>query len=136
MALARGRRKEALSELLAFARTAEAHNDHASASRAYAPIAIWDLMANDRPAAQEMSQKAMALADKSSAAGAVIARFLAQPSASAAEWETRVDRFVPNPAESALKNQMLAWALLFDRQFKAAKVPLQTLYDISGAAGE
>lgn len=129
-----GHRKEALSELVAFARTAEEHNDRASASRAYAPIAIWDLMANDRPAAQEMSQKAMALADKSSAAGAVIARFLAQPSASAAEWETRVDRFVPNPAESALKSQVLAWALLFDRQFKAAKVPLQTLYDASGAA--
>jgi tetratricopeptide (TPR) repeat protein len=129
-----GRRKEALAELLAFAHTAEARNDHPTASRAYADIAMWHLMANDRPAAQEMAQKAVTLADKSSAAGAVIARFLAQPSASAEEWETRADRFVPNPAESALRNQMLAWALLLDRQFKAAKVPLQKMYDASGAA--
>jgi tetratricopeptide (TPR) repeat protein len=129
-----GRRKEALAELLAFARTAEARNDRPTASRAYAGIAMWHLMDNDRPAAQEMAQKAIALADKSSAAGAVIARFLAQPSASAEEWETRADHFVPNGAESTLKNQMLAWALLLDRQFKAAKVPLQRLYDASGSA--
>jgi tetratricopeptide (TPR) repeat protein len=129
-----GRRKEARAELLAFAQTAETRGDRPTASRAYAGIAIWDLIANDRPGAQEMSQKALGLADKSSATGAVIARFLAQPSASAAEWESRADRFVPNPAESGLRNQMLAFALLLDRQFAAAKVPLQKLYDASGTA--
>ncbi|MGA7239857.1 MAG: hypothetical protein WBY44_29525 [Bryobacteraceae bacterium] len=129
-----GRRKEAVAEQLAYARGAEAHNDRPMASRAYAGIAVWNLMGNDRPAAQEMAQKATTLADQSSAAGAVIARFLAQPSASSAEWETRADRFVPNPAENGLKNQVLAWALLLDSQFKAAKVPLQKLYDTSGSA--
>jgi tetratricopeptide (TPR) repeat protein len=129
-----GRRKEARAELVSFAQTAETRGDRPTASRAYEGIALWDLIANDRPAAQEMSQKAMALADKTSATGAVIARFLAQPSASAAEWEARADRFVPNPAESGLRNQMLAFALLLDRQFAAAKVPLQKLYDASGAA--
>jgi tetratricopeptide (TPR) repeat protein len=129
-----GRRKEARAELLAFARTAEGRDDRPTASHAYAGIAMWDLIANDRPSAQEMAKKAATLADKSSAAGAVIAGFLSQPSASAAEWETRADRFVPNPAESGLRNQMLAFALLLDRQFAAAKVPLQKLYDASGTA--
>jgi tetratricopeptide (TPR) repeat protein len=129
-----GRRKEARAELLAFAQTAETRGDRPTASRAYAGIAIWDLIANDRPAAQKTSQKSIGLADKSSAAGAVIARFLAQPSASAVEWEARADRFVPNPAESGLRNQMLAFALLLDGQFAAAKAPLQKLYDASGTA--
>ncbi len=129
-----GRRKQASDELMAYAHAAETHNDRPSASRAYAGMAVWRLMANDRPGAQEAADHAVKLADPSSAGPALIARFLAQPSVPAAEWETRADRFIPNPAQTGVKNEMLAWALLFDHQFQAAKVPLRKIYDATGTA--
>jgi tetratricopeptide (TPR) repeat protein len=129
-----GRHKQALTELQAYARTAEGRQDRSAATRAYAGIAIWDLMANDRPAAQEFAQKAASLAERSSVGAALVARFLAQPSVSAEEWQARADRFVTNPAQTAARDQMLAYALLLDRQFKAAKVVQQRLYDATGTA--
>ncbi len=129
-----GRRKEALAQLGAFSSTAESRNDRPAASRAYAGLVVWHLMANDRAAAQEAAQKAAAFAEPSSAAAVAIARFLAQPSAPAAEWETRADRFVPNPSQSGLKDQMLVWALLLDGKFDAAKAPIQRMYDSGNTA--
>jgi tetratricopeptide (TPR) repeat protein len=128
-----GRRQQAVSDLQAYARTAEAHNDRTAASHAYAGLAVWRLIASQRPAALEAAQKALELADASSAAVATIARFLSQPTAGAGEWESRAARLVPNPAQSAARDQMLSLALLFDHQFEAAKAPLQRLYDASGA---
>jgi tetratricopeptide (TPR) repeat protein len=128
-----GRRQQAISELQAYARTAESRNDRTAASHAYAGLAVWRLIANQRPDALEASRKALGLADASSVAVAAIANFLSQSPASAAEWESRAARLVPNSAQSAAKDQMLALALLFDRQFEAAKAPLQRLYDTSGA---
>ncbi len=128
-----GRRKQAMGELQTFARTADSRHDRVVASHAYAGIAIWELMAGDRPAAQTAAQQAVSLSDPATAGASVISRFLSQSSASPEEWQTRADRFVPNPAQNALKNEMLAWALLFDHQFEAAKVPLQKMYDVGGA---
>lgn len=127
-----GRRTQASGEVLAYARTAESRLDRSSASRAYAEIAVWDLMTNDRAAAQEMVRKAATLADPSLAAAVAIANFLAQPSGSAAEWQTRADRLAPNPAQNEIKLQMLGWALLLDGQFEAAKTPLRKIYDTTG----
>lgn len=130
-----GRRKQGAAEMLAFAHTAESHQDVGTASRAYSGMALWSLMAGDRPGAQEMAQKAVAAAGQKPSAAVVIARFLAQPSASVEEWQSRVARLAPNPAQTTVRDQMLAFALLLDGQFEAAKAPLQHLYDVTGTAG-
>jgi tetratricopeptide (TPR) repeat protein len=127
-----GRRKEALTEMQAFAHTAEAHGDRGTAARAGARIAEWQVMDGDRAAAQQTIQKAAAIADQTSAAPVAVARFLSQPSASAEEWTARANRFVPNPAQNAIQTQLLAFALLLDGKFQAAKAPLERLYEASG----
>lgn len=129
-----GRRKQAVAEALAFAQTAETRKDRPTAARAYAGLAIWDLMANARESAQQMAQKAAPLAGQSTAAAVAIARFLAQPSASPAEWESRAERFLPNAAQNNVRDEMLAFALLLDGKFDAAKAPLQRLYDATGTS--
>jgi Flp pilus assembly protein TadD len=103
-------------------------------SHAYAELAVWSLMRGDRAAAAGMAQKAASLATAATGAPAAISRFLAQPSASAEEWSSRADRFLPNPAQDIVKQQMLAYALLLDGKVKAAAAPLQRLYDATGAA--
>lgn len=129
-----GRRKQGSGEMLAYAHTAEAHGDKGTASRAYAGASLWSLFAGDRATAQDLAQKAAAAGGASPPAAAVIARFLAQPSASPDEWKARADRFVPNPSQAAVRDQMLGFALLLDGRFDAAKEPLQRLYDTTGTA--
>ena len=128
------RRKEGLAGLEAYARTAESRKDNLMASRAYASLAIWKLIFGDREGAQAMVAKAIPLAVPASSGSIAIARFLAQPSASADEWRARAERFVPNPAQSLVRDEMLAYALVLDRQLTAAKAPLQRLYDATGTA--
>ncbi len=130
-----GRRKQGETEMLAFSHTAESHNDQGTASRAYSGIALWDLMAGDRAGALDMAQKAVAAAGPQPSAAVVIARFLAQPSATAEEWQSRTERFIPNPAQSSLRDQMLGFALLLDGRFEAARAPLKRLYDTTGSSG-
>ena len=89
-------------------------------------------MSGDRATATEMAQKAASLASPATAAPALIARFLTQPSAPAAEWQSRAERFVPNPAQSGIKDEMLAYALLLDGKVKDAAEPLQRIYATSG----
>jgi tetratricopeptide (TPR) repeat protein len=105
-----------------------------AASHAYAELAVWSLMRGDRAAAAELAQKAASLATAATGAPAAISRFLAQPSASAEEWSSRADRFLPNPAQDMVKQQMLGYALLLDGKVKAAAAPLQRLYDATGVA--
>jgi tetratricopeptide (TPR) repeat protein len=129
-----GRRKQAYAQLQAEAAAAERESQKPAASHAYAQLALWSLMAGDRAAALELAQKAAAQSTPATATVALVARFLAQPSASPEEWNTRVDRFVPNPAQSSLRDQMLAFALLLDGKIKAAAAPLQRIYDSTGVA--
>ena len=121
-------------QLQSLARASETGSQPLVASHAYAELAVWSLISGDRAAAMEMAQKAAALATPAAATPALIARFLTQPSAQAAEWLSRADRFAPNPAQGAVKDQMLAYALLLDGKVKAAVEPLRRLYDASGAA--
>jgi tetratricopeptide (TPR) repeat protein len=129
-----GRRKQAYGGLQSLARAAEHSSQQPVAVHAYAALAVWSLMSGDRASAMEMAQKAVSLASPATAAPAVIARFLSQPSATADEWSSRAERFVPNAAQSAIKDQMLAYALLLDGKVKFAAEPLQRIYDASGIA--
>jgi len=129
-----GRRTQAYKELQSLARASEAGSQPLVASHAYAELAIWSLISGERATAAEMAQKAAALATPPAATPALIARFLSQPSAPAEEWRSRADRFAADPAQGAVKDQMLAYALLLDGKVKAAAEPLQRLYNASGIA--
>jgi tetratricopeptide (TPR) repeat protein len=128
-----GRRKAAYSALEQFAHASEKAQAREAASRAYAQLAVWSLMLGDRAAAEQMSGKAMATAVPASALEALVARFLAQPPAPAAEWQARAERLVPNPNQQSIRDTVLAYALLLSREYAPAVPALQRLY--GSAAG-
>jgi tetratricopeptide (TPR) repeat protein len=131
-----GRRTEAHAAMEGIAKSAEAAGQRPIASRAYAELAVWSLMRENRAAAAQMALKSSSLADARSANDAVIARFLSQPSASPAEWAARADLLAPNPAQRPLRDLSLAYALLLDKKYEAAGEPLRRLYDSGGAGDE
>jgi Tfp pilus assembly protein PilF len=114
-----GRRKAACTQMEALARAAES-GAPALASQAYAELAIWKLMLGDRTAAAEQAAKA-------TTGAAVIARFLAQPQASAAEWSARADRLFANAPQ--IRDVALVYALLLDSHFQQASELLDHMYD-------
>jgi len=129
-----GRRKAGYRALEQFARGAESGPSRELASRAYSQLAVWSLLAGDRPAAEQMSAKGAALPGPASGAEAAIVRFLAQPPAPAAEWEARAARLIPNPAQHATRDTVLAYALLLSGEFAPAAEVLRRLYDSGSEA--
>jgi tetratricopeptide (TPR) repeat protein len=83
---------------------------------AYAQITIWDLLRGDRAQAVK---DAVAIGPKPAGASVFAARFAAQPSAPAAEWEARAERMIP-PSVTALRHLALGYALLLDGKREAA----------------
>jgi len=128
-------RRTAYQELLAVAESHAGSADAASrdlASRAYAELAIAHLMRGDRASAAQRAQESARLAGPSSAGLSLIARFLAQPSGSPAEWAARADRLFGNAAQSPLRDLTLGYALLLDKQFQAASGALKRAWEASG----
>jgi tetratricopeptide (TPR) repeat protein len=123
-----GQRKAAYRDMEALARSVEAGASKSVAARAYAQLAFWSLALGDRAAAADMAQKSTVLADPETAGMASLARFVAQPSASATQWSERAARQFPQNAQEIAKNLTLAYALLFDKQFKAAASLLEQAY--------
>lgn len=115
-----GRRREAFAKLEELAQSVPA--DEASFS--YAQLAIWAVESRDGQRAHDYAAKA---------AGplpiAVLARFLAQPSAPAAEWIARAASAFPAPSQAGLRRLALAYALLLSHEFAAAVGPLEEIYD-------
>ncbi|MEI9972663.1 MAG: hypothetical protein WDO73_11730 [Ignavibacteriota bacterium] len=58
-----------------------------------------------------------------------LVQFLAQPPGSPEEWQARSKTLVPNPAQQAIGNLALAYALLVGKEFAAAQPLLQSMYD-------
>jgi tetratricopeptide (TPR) repeat protein len=83
---------------------------------AYAQITIWDLLRGDR---EQAAKDAVAIGPKPTSAPVFAARFAAQPSAPAAEWEARAERMIP-PSVTALRRLALGYALLLDGKREAA----------------
>lgn len=125
-----GDRKAGTTALQSFAQRVENGPARELASRAYSEMAMWTLFAGDRAAAAQLALQAGALgAGGPAGPGAVLARFLTQPSASAAEWTNRADQLFRNVPQPALKDVTLARALLMDRQFAAAAPIFQRAND-------
>ena len=123
-----GRRKEACQRMLGIARTFESGPRHEMAARCYAELAMWDLFLGDRAAAAQMAQKAMSLPGAQTSATAVVALFLAQPPAPAAEWTARAGKLFPNPALAPVRDLALAGALLLDKEYQPASEIQRKLY--------
>jgi Flp pilus assembly protein TadD len=124
-----GRRKAAAQQMGAFAVANEAGPLRDIASRAYAELAIWSLMSGDREGAARLAQKALSIAGPGSVGNALVARFLALPPASPSEWALRAEQQFPGPAQSAIKNFALAYALLINQQFQPAMLLLRQMWE-------
>jgi tetratricopeptide (TPR) repeat protein len=124
-----GRRKAAFRALQQFAEASANGEARQLVPAAYTQLSIWSLLAGDHAAGEQFAGKAISAAGPASALEAVVARFLAQPPASAAEWESRAQRLVPNANQQNIRDLVLAYALLLSHEFAPAVPVLQRLYD-------
>ena len=124
-----GRRKAAAQQMGAFALANEAGPLRDIASRAYAELSIWSLMSGDREGAARLAQKALSIAGPASAGNALVARFLAQPPAGSSEWVVRAEQQFPGPAQNAIKNFSLAYALLINQEFQPAMLLFKQMWE-------
>ena len=124
-----GRRMEAGQQMEDFALAAEKGPLREVASRAYAQLAIWSSLMGDRANAARLSQKALSIAGPVSAGNALLARFFSLPSAAPSEWAVRAEQQFPGPAQAAIRNIALGYALLLDKHFQAAQVLLQQMWN-------
>jgi tetratricopeptide (TPR) repeat protein len=108
-----GRKKEAVAALRM---SLSGKAPEALVTNGYALLTIWDLLGHDRAQAAKDS---LAMGPRIIDAPELIARFVALPSASAAEWKTRADHLIP-PAVAAIRPLALGYALMFDGQGAAA----------------
>jgi TolB-like protein/Flp pilus assembly protein TadD len=83
----------------------------------FSELAIWDLVAGKRTAALADLQNGGPIVTPT----VVTARFAAQPSASAAEWEARAAKLFAAPQLAALRDTALSWALILDGKKEAAR---------------
>ncbi|HLK46493.1 MAG TPA: hypothetical protein VKT49_00080 [Bryobacteraceae bacterium] len=129
-----GRRKEGFQRLEEFAQRAETGGARDAAAEAYGELAVWSVALGNRAGAAPIAQKAVPLAGPGASGTVAVARFLAQPSASALEWSDRAARAFPSPAARVMKDRALAYALLLDRQFAAAAELLKRQYENGAGA--
>jgi tetratricopeptide (TPR) repeat protein len=83
---------------------------------AYAQLTIWDLLRGDRAQADKDSA---AIGPKVTNPSVFMSRFAAQPSAPAAEWESRAQKTFP-PSLTGLRDLALGYALILDGKREAA----------------
>jgi tetratricopeptide (TPR) repeat protein len=131
-----GRRKAACRQMEQVARAAETAGTREVAARAWTELAMWTLMLGNREGAAEAAKNAAASATPSSAAGAVLVRFLSQAPASPAGWEERAGQLAPNPGQAAIRSMALAYALLVSREYAAAIPVLQEMYQTGNPAAD
>jgi tetratricopeptide (TPR) repeat protein len=118
-----GRRPEAYALLQ---QQAAAAPKSPAISAAYAELALWSLWLDKRAEAAEFARKSAETAVPASAGLAAVARFLAQPPASADEWTARAGQTFGN---SPARDLALAYALLLAREFDRASGVLRRIYD-------
>jgi hypothetical protein len=131
-----GRRKQGYQQLTAFAQSTAngpAGPTKGVAASAYAELAVWNLFLGDRAAAEQLLAKSAPPAGSAATVLAALARFLAQPPASPAEWSDRAERFSPN---ANVRDTAAAYALLLGKQFEAASPILKRMYDRSSPVSD
>jgi len=127
-----GQRSQAVAQMEAAAGSAAQAGWRDGASLAWAEASVWRLMMGDRNAAEQNAKNATNPATPASVANALVARFLAMPTAPAAEWTARANQNFSQAGMASVKDLALAYALLAGRDFDAALPVLKQLWD-SGA---
>lgn len=102
-----GRQKEAVDLL----------RGESPAAAIAAQLVVWDLLAHDRVAAAKDAEAV----GKPTSPATLLARFIALPSASVAEWESRAAQMIQGPNTAGLRLLALGYALLLDGKRDAAK---------------
>ncbi len=97
-------------------------------ANAYAELALWSLVDDDRPAAARMAERAGA-----GALGGLV-RFLTLPPAEPAEWAARAQQLFSGAV--AERDLAVAYALLLNRQFQPAAALLRRIYENAGSSPE
>jgi TolB-like protein/TolA-binding protein len=96
---------------------------------AYAQLTVWDLLRGDRAQADK---DAAAIGPKVTNPAVFMSRFAAQPSAPAAEWESRTQRMIP-PSSTALRELAIGYALVLDGKREAALPVWERIVNASSA---
>ena len=115
-----GRRREAVALLDAAA---------ARVPQFQPQLVIWELSLGDRAAAAGRAARIAAAMPGRGPLMVTAASFLTQPAATAAEWEARARSAFPQPGQEFIRDQMTAYALLFQRDFRGALPYLRRAYD-------
>jgi len=124
-----GRRKAAYQQLASFAESIKIPE---LASGAHAELAIWSLCLGDHAAAEQIAQKSAPPTGQAPPL-AILARYLAQPAATPAEWSARAERIFANPTG---REAALSYALLLNREFDAAVPVLKQIQDHTSPASD
>jgi hypothetical protein len=95
-------------------------------ARAYAELAVWSMLLEDREAAARMAEKAAGLVTAPNAL-VIVARFVTLPPGSPAEWSSRAQQLFPNAQPNSIRDVALSCALLLNRHFEAAAAVLKPL---------
>jgi len=119
-------RAEAANAMAAFAQ-ATAQPERRSA--AYAQAAIWAVLDHNDARAIPWSNAALKPAQASTFVFAAIARFLAQPKASAAEWRNRAEASFPGANAAEVRRLAFGLALLQSRDFPGALPVWKQIYE-------
>jgi Flp pilus assembly protein TadD len=131
-----GRRKAGFQQMQAFAHNAETSGIRGAASEGYSQLAIWSVALGDRATGGRLAQKAAMFATPLTANLAAVAGLLAQPPASAAEWESRAAQVFPATVPDEQRKLAIAYALLAGKEFAAAAKVLEPLSSASGSNAE
>ena len=134
-----GRRKQAMSQMQAFADSMEKSENpqlRDAGSRADAELALWYLMTGDRTTASQLAAKAVRVGSPAARGNALVAAFLAQPPASSSEWTVRAEQAFGGPAQNNIRNFALSYALLVNSEFHPAYLLLKQTWDSGGAIAD
>jgi tetratricopeptide (TPR) repeat protein len=120
-----GRRREAVGMLSAMP----------SAPAVLAQLAMWELQLGDSAAARRHIAQALSSGQPAQPL-MVLAGLLTQGEANPAEWEARIQRVFPAPAQAPVRDLVTGYGLLFHRHYAAAVAPLRRAYDRSNPAAD
>ncbi len=118
-----GRRRQAMERMESFRAAAGDLAAHATAQ-----LAVWKRQTGDRAAARRLATEAAKLAvSPVTRRLAAVLMFVTSPAAPAGEWAVRAERAFDQPADAAMKQYALAYALLFEGHFREASVLLRQM---------
>lgn len=102
---------------------------------AQAFLALWQLQEGDAAAAGTAQQAMGRARTPAAATQAGLVMLLAQPRASAEEWNSRIQRAVGPGAPPALRRLVLVYALTLGKHFKEARTLLEAMYNETPPSG-